>query len=795
MLKNNILLGLRNLRKNKGFSLLNVFGLALGITSALLIGLWIKNELSYNRFHEKYDRIYSVLLNHGLESGISTWPATQGPLAEAMLKELPEVQNAVRVDWGSQWAFAYKDKVMNGFGYQVDPSFLEIFTFPLVKGQPFRVLNDMHSIVITERMAKNFFGDEDPIGKALKVNGAQEYIVTGVLKDLPQSNNTLRLDWLTSLAVFEKENTWMTSWGATGVETFVEIKPGANISALNIKMEELLKQKQMQASEGVFDASTVPRPFLHPMKDWRLYSKFENGKQAGGRIEYVRLFGIIAIVIIIIACINFMNLATARSEQRAKEIGVRKVIGATRAMLIGQLMVESLLLALISTGLAIVLTYIVLPPFNSIVEKELMLDLTDPVILTGLVLVAIVSGLLSGSYPAFYLSSIKPVRAFKRMFAGKASSAVLIRKWLVVAQFIAGIVLIICTIVVYLQLQHVKSRDIGYIKNNVISMQAKGDMAARIESIRNALAGTGVVESSATGVNDILELGTNRGDIMWKGKREDLKVQITWEWISPGYLPVFGMEIREGRDFYPTGSSDSMNVIVNETFAKMITKGSAIGEVITVDRTEKYTIVGVVKDFVYQDMYASPPPLVFTCSKMADMLYIRLKDGNEMASSLKKIEAVMKQHNPFIPFEYTFLSDAFDKKFKTETLISDLSRIFAALAIFISCIGLFGLSAYTAERRTKEIGIRKVLGASVSSIVIMLSKDFLKLVLIAAVVAFPIAWWIMSGWLQDYKFRIDIPYWAFGVAGICALAVALFTMSFQGFKAARQNPVSNLRSE
>lgn len=784
MLKNYLLLALRNLKSNKGFSLLNVAGLSLGITCALLIGLWIQDELHYDRFHKNYNTLYKVMENQTYEGKINTFGATPGPLAAALRAEFPEIANATRCDWGSTWAFAYRDKVINERGFITDPQFLEMFSFPLVKGEPSQVLREMYSLVITEQMARKFFGEEDPIGKSLRVNGEQDYIVTGILKNMPE-NSSITLEWLASYQAIEAKDGWIKNWGSNSLQTFVQLKDGADPEQLNVKLQNFIKQKEPTA---------VAEPILWAMKDWRLWNDFEDGKLVGGRIEYIRLFGIIAIVIIIIACINFMNLATARSEQRAKEIGVRKVIGATRKMLIGQFITESVLMAFFATVLAMGITYLVLPLFNDLIERELRLDLTDPALVMSLLAITLLSGLLAGSYPSIYLSSFKPVHAFKRMQGGKNATPVVTRKVLVIVQFIASIVLIIATIVLYLQVKHVMSRDMGYNRKNIITTGLKGNMLQHMDALQNELKNTGVVEESSTSSSHVLALNSNGWSVKWKGKPEDQMILITHENVSPGYLGTFGMKLMEGRNFY--GKHDSSSVIINEALARMISSGSVVGEVITA-RDKQYKIAGVVKDFVYQDMYAVPPmPLIFFCTDdWKNYLNIRIKDGANLKDALKKIEKVMKASEPFIPFEYTFVEDDFVQAFSVEMFISDLSKLFAVLAIFISCIGLFGLSAYTAERRTKEIGIRKVLGASVTNIVLMLSKDFLLLVVIATFIAFPLAWWIMSSYLEEYTYHVDIPIWVFVAAGTCAFTVAVFTICFQGIKTARLNPVKNLRTE
>ena len=517
------------------------------------------------------------------------------------------------------------------------------------------------------------------------------------------------------------------------------------------------------------------------MNEWRLYGKFEEGKQVGGRIQYVRMFSTIAWVILFIACINFMNLATARSEKRAREVGVRKVLGAGKKILVAQFIGEAMILAFLSLFIAVGIISLVLPAFNTLVEKQLSAGLTDPSHLLSLILIGIVCGLVAGSYPALYLSSFNPISVFKGLKL-KGSGASFIRKTLVVVQFGISIFFIIGTIIVYNQIQHIKNRDLGYNKDNV-------------GVIKQQLLSSGYVENLAMSNLNQLYMGSSTGSYDWEGKDPSKKVLVTQDFISPEYIKTMGIQLTKGRDFYPDAKQDSLNVIVNETFAKIIGKKDIVGTILR-DDSINYTIVGVVKDFVFGDMYAKSDPLIFrNWPDYFGYMYVKLKPQANVEKAVDRIKTTIISNNPGFPFDYIFVDDEFDKQFKTEVLIGRLSRIFALLAIVITCLGLFGLAAYTAERRTKEIGIRKVLGASVTGITSLLSKEFLILVLIAAVLAFPLAWWIMHGWLQDFAYRITISWWIFIAAALLAMFIALFTISFQAIKAALTNPVKSLRTE
>jgi putative ABC transport system permease protein len=786
MFKNYFKIALRHLRKNKGYAFINMIGLALGMACAILILLWVNDEIQYNKFHNHYSNLYQVLETQSYDGKKFTFAAMPGRFGPAVKQELPEIKYATRTDWGTRLLFTLGDKSIYEVGYYADPDFLRMFSFPLLHGDINNQLKDPTSIVITDEVAEKFFGNQNPIGKTLKVNNDKSVTITGVVQ-APPTNSNLRFSWLASFKLYEDKNKRLKRWGNNSIQTYVELKPGTNAKALDKKFYDFIQKK---------DTSAVARPFLFAIRDWRLRSNFEEGKQVGGRIEYVRLFSIIALLIIVIACINFMNLATARSEQRAREVGVRKVMGAGRGILVRQFFGESVVMALVAMIIASLLVFAVLPLFNTLVEKKLQFDFTNPLIWAGLPLMAIVCGLLAGSYPSLYLSSFNPITVFRGLRIGKNSPITYIRKGLVIAQFVISIVLIISTIVIYRQIQHVKDRQLGFDKDQVLFGSLRGNMDEHFNTIRQELLETGVVENAAGSSSQVLELWSSSGDFSWQGKNPSSQVLITMEWVSPQYISTMKMQIKQGRDFYQDGVSDSTNVIVNETFASIMGKQNPVGEILKRDDNSHVQIVGVVRDFVYNDMYRKPEPLIIYCQPSSvNVLLVRLKQKTDIKKAVAKIESVIKTHAPGYPFEYRFMDEEFNNLFKNETLIGKLSRLFAFLTILISCLGLFGLAAYTAERRTKEIGIRKVLGATVSNVVTLLSKDFLRLVGIASVIAFPLAYWAMYKWLQDFAYRIGISWWVFIAAGILALVIALATVSFQAVKAAIMNPVNSLRSE
>ncbi len=789
MLGNYFKLAFRNLWKNKVYSFLNVFGLAVGIACAALIFLWVEDEWSYNHNHTKKDQLYQVLENQPFEGKTYTFSATPGLLAEAMKNEFPGIKNTCRLTWDNYTLFNLGEKSIYERGNYADSSIFSMLTLPFVQGNKEAVFKQLHSLAISEKMARKFFGDQkDIIGKTLKVDSKEEYVIGGVFKDLPP-NSSIKFDWLSPFKIYQDQNSWLNDWNSNGVQTFVEVEQNADVASLNKKLYGYLKTK---------DTAVSALPFLFSMNDWRLHSKFEEGKQAGGRIQYVRMFGIIAWIILFIACINFMNLATARSEKRAREVGVRKVLGANKKILVAQFIGEAMIMAFLSLLVAVAIIYFVLPSFNTLVEKKLIVGFDNPVHIISLLLIGVICGLVAGSYPSLYLSAFNPVWVFKGINL-KGSGAAYIRKGLVVLQFTISIVLIISTIIVYNQIQHIKNRDLGYNKENVIQTGVRGEMKNNFGVIKNQLLSSGYVENAALSNLNQLYMGSSTGSFSWDGKDPSKDVLVTTDIITPGYINTMGIELIKGRDFYTDAKSDSLSLIVNETFAKIISKDTkrkeVTGTILRRDSTN-YTVIGMVKDFVFDDMYGQSDPLILqSYPEDFGYMYVKLKKQANVEKAIAKIESIVKSNNPGYPFNYIFVDDEFDLQFKSEMLIGKLSRIFALLAIVITCLGLFGLAAYTAERRTKEIGIRKVLGASIPGITGLLSKEFLKLVIISSVISFPLAWWFMHNWLQNYAYRTQISWWIFIIAAALALFVALFTISFQAIKAALANPVKSLRTE
>lgn len=802
MYRNFFKIAIRNLLKNRTFSLLNIFGLATGITCASLIFLWVEDELTFDQVHEKKENLYAVRINANFGGTLYTLGSTPRPMAAAIKKEIPGIANTARIsDEEQRKLFSFSNKSLYAVGRYADPALFDMLSFNFVQGNAKDAFKQLYSLVITEKAALKFFGTAKAVlGKTLRVNNEQDYVITGVVKDFPL-NSTLQFEWLAPYDVTIQERIARgdggdeVDWGSFGPFTYVELEANANLTTVNKQLKGFITHKK---------ADQKALSFLFPMSDWRLYSSFENGQQVdSARMKQLRMLSTIAWIILLIACINFMNLATANSQKRSKEVGMRKVLGAGKGKLITQFMGEALLLSGFAMLVAVGLLVLVLPAFNQLMEKELSLNLVNPIHVLGLAAIAGICGLVAGSYPAFYLSSFRPALVLKKLNL-KTGGAAMIRRGLVVLQFSASVVFIISTIVVFMQIQHVKNRELGFNKENLIEIDVQQDVSSMLPVIKQDLLQTGVVENVASADHTTIRGGNTDDRFNWQGKEKDNKVSLAVRNVSPEFVATSGMQLIEGKDFMSNSAAENSKVIITESMAKLMGEGSAVGKILQSPRDNEegvfsnMTVVGVISDYVYGDVYGEAPgPVVFFCqtTDRAKLLYIRLRAASKLDEALGKIEAVMKKDNPAFPFEYKFVDDQFNELFKSEAQISKISTLFAILAVFISCLGLFGLAAYTAERRTKEISVRKVLGASISSITSLLSKEFLQLVFISCLVAFPIAWYLMHNWLQTYAYRIEVKGWVFFAAGVMVMLVAVLTVSFQAVRAALANPVENLRGE
>ncbi len=788
MITNYLKTALRNLKKNKTYSFLNIFGLAIGFVCAGLILLWAEDEINYNSFYTQKDNIQRVLFSWTLDNQIRTYNSTPGPVGPSAAASIPGIKAYCRSSEGLNTAlFNSNNNPVYSAGRYVDASFFQFFDCKFLEGNPATAFNNPNSLVITERTAEKFFHtSRNVIGKTIMVNNKDAYTITGLLKDNPE-NSSIRYAWLAPLSNYTTLE-HLARWDFCNLETFIITTPEANLAEMKTQLDKMISANPASANNSAA---------ILNMKDWRLRNEFKNGVQSGGRIIYVRLFLFIAGIILLIACINFMNLATARSEQRAREIGVRKALGAGRQTLIKQFIGEAVLQALLSALLAVLLLALLLPAFNALVGKTLTLQLVNPVHLTAIVSLVLFCGLLAGSYPALYLSNFNPVAILKGARI-KTGGAAFVRRALVISQFSISIVLIIATVIIYQQIQHVKSRDLGFNIAHLLSVDVQDDIVRNFPAIRQELINTGAVDRAALADHNPLYDGNSTDEITWDGKPANVKTFTSMRLVGPGFLETTGMKLLEGKDF-TRDADDSTNVLVNEAMAKQIGTGSPVGKQLygkEGDQVITFRIAGVVKDYVYGDMFSNPDPVMFLgLPSGANSIYARLNAAITPEKALEKIGAVMHKYSPAYPFSYSFVDQQFDDMFRTEMLMQKLSRIFAAIAIFISALGLFGLSAYTAERRTKEIGIRKVLGASTTSIATLLSADFLKLIGIAMLIAFPLAWWMMNNWLQQYQYKVTIGPMVFILAGAAAIVITMITISYQSIRASMADPVKSIKSE
>ncbi|MBC9794762.1 ABC transporter permease [Sinomicrobium weinanense] len=788
MIRNYFKIAWRNLWKNKGYSLLNIGGLAVGMAAAMLILLMVQNERSMDMFHHKKDRLYIAGNQSVFDGKIDTWFWTPKPLGPALSEEYPEVGHTARYASGGRFLFSNGDRKINTSGAFIDPDFLNMFDFPLLEGDKKHLFDNPSNMVITAATAKKIFGKErQVVGKTIKIDSTDYATVTGVLDDLP-GNTQFEFEYLLPWSYMKKLGWADESWGNNSVSTFVELRPNADRALVEDKIRDITKRR----SNGQEDNSII----LHSIPDWWLRSKFENGKIAGGRIEMVRMFTFIACFILLIACINFMNLSTARSEKRAREVGVRKVAGAGRYSLIGQFLGESILIASVAGIVSLGIVLLAIPYFNSLVNHPLSIDLGNSQFWLLTIGVILITGLLAGSYPAFFLSSFKPVKTLKGTFR-QTHSGFNPRKALVVVQFTIAIILIVSTLVIHRQIQFGKDREDGYDKNNLVYIMEQGDIPKNTELIKSELLHNNIAASVTRTFSPLTEGWSNTWGIEWRGKQEGDKTTFDRFSADEHLVQTAGLTLVTGRDFdlakYPT---DSTAVLLSESAVKAMGFDNPIGEIIRDNDTDMH-VVGVVKDFIMRSPYEPIPPMLIEGFAVFgfNTIHIKFNPSLSTAEALAKTEEIFKKYNPAYPFVYHFVDEAYAQKFRESQRTGTLAALFAFLTIFISCLGLFGLAAYMAENRTKEIGVRKVLGASVFSITKLLSREFVMLVLASCIIAFPIAYWLMDRFLQNFNYRISLGWGIFIVAGAGALILALLTVSSQAIKAAVANPAKSLKTE
>ena len=794
MIKNYLKVAWRSLLKNKTYSFINIFGLATGMAVVMLIGLWIHDEVSANKHHKNYATLYKVMMNQTFDGHRGSQESLPFPIGEELKTKFPDFKAVAMCDWGSDHSLIYGEKKINKTGHFIGEEAIAMFSFNILSGDK-NPLHDPYSIVLTDETAKILFGNENPIGKTIKMDNAINLKVTAVVAKQPK-NSTLTFDYLIPWQLEETIYSYIkqyhkTNWGNNSWQVFVQLNDNVNKQAVDKKISKVVISHF--TDENTLK-SIKPEVFIHPMAKWRLYSDFEGGVNTGGFIKYVKMFGILGIIVLIIACINFMNLSTARSEKRAKEVGVRKAIGSERKQLIWQFLSESMMIAALAFLVALALVAIALPFFNRLTDKDMSLQITSPLFWGILIVFTALTGLLAGSYPAFYLSSFNPVRVLKgNVRAGKSGS--LPRKILVVLQFASAVVLMIGTIIVYQQIQHGKDRPIGFDNKGLISVNWSDDLQKHFDAVRQELLSSGAVSSITTSNSPPSDVYSNNNGWEWpKSLPLDKSVTFTTITTTYDYAKTLGIKMVEGRDF-SREFADSSSVILNQAAVKRMGLKNPVGTPLKWNGKDK-VVIGVIPDIQMESPFRPISPLTIIFDKnWVSFVDIRMNPAMSASKALALMKPIFDRYNPAFPFEYQFADEQYAKKFNYEELVGNLAAIIAVLIIFISCLGLFGLASFTAEQRIKEIGVRKVLGASVPSLWRLLSKDFILLVLISCAIAVPVAWYAMTEWLKQYEYKIDIGLGVFVWVVITALAITLLTVSYQAIRAATANPVKNLRTE
>lgn len=781
MLKNYFKTAWRNLVRNKVSSFVNIAGLSVGLATGIIILLVTVDEFSYDKFNRNLNDIYLLMKTQHMNGDISTGRATPGPLAASLRNELPEIKYAARVCQGGQELLRTGDKSIYVNGMYAETDFFNMTTFPALQGDPISALREPGSVVITMSTAKKLFGNEDAMGKMLVLNNSNALKVAAVIRDIP-TNSSNRFDIVLPFRLFEMANTWLGKWDDNRIQTWVQVKPGTKLPMLNKKLKNLFLQKQEEKNIELF---------AYPFASLRLYGNFKNGRPNGGLIDVVRMIGIIGIFVLLIACINFMNLATAQSERRAREVGVRKVLGASRKLIVFQFLSEALLLSFLALLLGLLLANIVLPQFLQLTGKNFTPDFFNWKIWTLLLSLAFFTGLLAGSYPAFWLSHFQPVKVLKKLVT-REKRGTLLRKSLVTFQFVISIFLIIATIVIFKQINYLQSRPIGYSQENLVSISARGDLKNKFNVVKSDLLQIRGVKNVSAGTDNLIRFGGAFNGLDWPGKTADQDFFITATQVQYDWARTAGFTMVEGRDFSPEFGGDTSACLINNAAAKrMQLKQPIVGT-----KLGNHRVIGVLQDFVFNQPGSTTEPMIVYLDKgSVNHYFIRMANDDKWKDCLAQIETAVKKISPNTPFEFQFIKAEYQKNFKEISSVGQMANLFGSMAIFISCLGLFGLSAFLAELRSKEVSIRKVLGASVNSLWFSLSKDFLKPVFIAFVIAAPLTGWVMQKMLSLIDYHIQLSWWMFALAGVIAIVIAVVTVSFNGVKAALANPVKSLRAE
>jgi len=793
MIKSYFKIAWRNLLKNKIYSLINIGGLAVGMGVAILIALWVIDELTYDKYHSNYDRIAQVMQNQTWNGQIGTQEANPAALGEEIRNVYgSDFTHVLHASWNYNHTLTHGEKMFLKPGSYFEPGVADMLSLKMVHGSR-EGLNEMNSIFVAESVAKTYFDNDNPIGKVLRIDNEVDVKVTGVYEDLPYNSSFRDMTFILPWSLYLSQNKWvreMDPWDSNFTRTFAMISDEADMEKVSTKIKDV---KLNKVSEQ--DRRYHPAMFLHPMAKWHLYSDFKNGVNTGGQIDNVWLFATIGIFVLVLACINFMNLSTARSEKRAKEVGIRKAIGSARQQLITQFFSESMLIAALAFVFAVMLVFLTLPYFNSVADKKIYLPWAYPMFWIMGLSFSIMTGMFAGFYPALFLSSFQPVKVLKGTFrVGRYAS--LPRKVLVVLQFTISTTLIIGTMVVYKQINHAQNRPIGYSKDGLITIPVTGPLHEHFDAVRTELINAGAIVEMAESGSPTTQVWNSNGGFDWEGKDPNQGVDFPNNAVTVEYGKTIGWKIIDGRDFSREFASDSSAFILNEAAVKFIGfKTNPVGQVIHWN-DKPFTVIGVVKDLLVQSPYQPVRAAMWhLADEMQNVFLLKINPKSSVSGAISKIEEVFKRMNPATPFDPSFVDEEYARKFGNEKRIGELATFFAILAVFISCLGLFGLASFVAEQRTKEIGIRKVLGASVSNLWRMLSQDFVLLVIISSFLAVPLAYYFINDWLKQFDYRTELSWWVFIISVLGAITITLLTVSYQAIKASLMNPVKSLRTE
>ncbi|MCE6992426.1 ABC transporter permease [Dyadobacter sp. CY323] len=799
MLQNYLKIAFRSLQKNKGYSAINIGGLAVGMSVAMLIGLWVYDELTFDRYHRNYERLVQVMQHQSFNGSKGTERSIPMPLVTELRNRYgADFKHLAMSSWPGGHILSYGDKKISKPGNYMDVEMPEMLSLEMVKGD-YSALKETNSIMLSAKTVEALFGSAEPMGKVIKMDNKLDVRVTGVYKDLPFNSEFRDLTMIVPWELFIASQPWAkksrdeAKWDNNSYQLYAEVADHVDVEKLSAKIK-FVKLNRMKKDE----IASKPEIFLHPMKNWHLRSNWVEGENTSGFIQYVWLFSIVGLFVLLLACINFMNLSTARSEKRAKEVGIRKAVGSLRSQLIGQFFSESFLVVTIAFFCAIVLATNLLPAFNEIASKKIEFPWTQPVFWFISAAFIFTTGLLAGSYPALYLSSFQPVKVLKGVIRSERFTAVP-RKALVVVQFTVSITLIIGTVIVYQQIQHTKNRPIGYDHNGLImTTVAAPEFAQKADVIQEELMSSGAIANVALSSSPPTGIWSNNGGFSWKGMDPNLQADFGTVWVTKDFGKTVGWKFKEGRDFSKQFLTDSTAVVLNEAAVKFMGIKDPVGKVVQWGygkEAEFFTIIGVIQDMLMESPYEPVKQVFYFTGKATNFMTVKLSPEKSATGSIAVVESVLKRHVPAAPFEYKFVNEEFGKKFASEERIGKLAAIFAGLAIFISCLGLFGLASFVAEQRVKEIGVRKVLGASILNLWQLMSQDFVVLVVISCIIASPIAYYFLNDWLLTYKYHTTVQWWIFPAAAGCAMLITIATVSYQAIRAALINPVKSLRSE